>query len=147
MGWGSSYHYCIHMASFPATLPLHMQLICFPTTIAMLHLSCSFRPTSPSFDDHVYSTNNFPACVLTRFPTTIVMLRLSCSMRPPSPHFVYHNCTTTTSPPVPCFVYHGQPYHHPSFLHHVLMILMCATTRANIKIPFCCSSSLPLTSA
>ena len=94
---GSSCHYCIHMASFPPTLPLHMQLICFPTTIAMLHLSCSFRPTSPSFDDHVYSTNNFPACVLTRFPTTIVMLRLSCSMRPPSPHFVYHNYTTTTS--------------------------------------------------
>ena len=97
-GWmGSSCHYCIHMASFPPTLPLHMQLLFFPTTIAMLHLSCSFRPTSPSFDDHVYSTNNFPACVLTRFPTTIVMLRLSCSMRPPSPHFVYHNCTTTTS--------------------------------------------------
>ena len=43
--------------------------------------------------------------------------------------------------PMPCFVYHGQPYHHPSFLYHVLM---CATTRAKIKIPFCCSSSFPL---
>ena len=137
---GGMGHYCIHMASFPPTLPLHMQLISFPTTIAMLHLSCSFRPTSPSFDEHVYSSNNFPACILTNLPPLSCFAYLAqCDH-----HHLTSSIIIAQLPPVPCFVYHGQPYHHPSFLYHVLM---CATTRANVKIPFCCSSSYPLTLA
>ena len=137
---GSSCHYCIHMASFPPTLPLNMQLIPIPTTIAMLHLSCSFRPTSPSFDEHVYLSNNFPACIFTNLP----LLSCFAYLAQCDHHHLTSSIIIAQLPPVPCFVYHGQPYHHPSFLYHVLM---CATTRAKIKIPFCCSSSFLLTSA
>ena len=138
MGWGSSCHHCIHMASFPPTLPLHMQLTSFPTTIAMLHLSCSFRPTSPSsmimFTQQVTSLHAYSQDFLP--PLSCFAYLAQCDH-----HHLTSSIIITQLPPVPCFVYHGQPYHHPSFLYHVLM---CATTRAKIKIPFCCSSSFPL---
>ena len=34
-------------------------------------------------------------------------------------HHLTSSIIITQLPPVPCFVYHGQPYHHPSFLYHV----------------------------
>ena len=54
-------------------MPLHMQLTCFPTTIAMLRVSCSTRPPSPSLPRFVYLVQPYH-----------------------HPYFVYHVYTTVS---------------------------------------------------